>query len=51
MGKQKLTDEQKEELFETWKTTAEYAAITGFQEMRDKITPIELSTVDVSCEM
>ena len=50
----KLTDEKKQEMYETWKGTNEYAAIERYIEQRAKILEIErleLSVKDVSYDM
>lgn len=51
MGKAKLTDEQKEEMFNNWQNGPEYAAIKRYVDKRSTIKPIEYGTVDVSEEM
>ena len=50
----KLTDEKKQEMYEAWKGTNEYAAIEKYIEQRAKILEIErleLSVKDVSYDM
>ena len=51
MPKKKLTDDEKEELFQTWQGTQEYAAIKGFQDKRGTIKVIEYGSVDISDDM
>jgi hypothetical protein len=48
MGKQKLSDEQKEEMFQNWQAGNEYTAIKAFVDKRLTIKPIEYGTVDIS---
>jgi hypothetical protein len=52
----KLTDEQKQEQFENWKNTTEWAAIDNFQKERQKIEEVrkgglQLSDIDISLDM
>ena len=43
----KLTDEKKQEMYDTWKGSAQYAAIEKFMAKRGEIDRIELSVLDV----
>ena len=51
MPKAKLTDDQKDELFQTWQAGPEYAAIKNFIDKRGTIPVIELGSVDTCCAM
>ena len=51
MPKAKLTDEQKEEMFNNWQNGPEYASIKKFIEKRPTVKPVEYGTVDVCEEM
>jgi hypothetical protein len=46
--KGKLTDEKKQEMFDAWKGSAEYAAIERFIQKRSEIPRLELSVTDIS---
>ena len=53
--KGKLTDEKKQEMFETWKASAEYGAIERFIGRRGELTAnhgrLELSHTDIPFDM
>lgn len=49
MGRQRLTEEEKEQNFNNWKATPEYKAIEEFMAERDKIPNkvLEVACVDL----
>ena len=48
MPPKKLTDEEKEEQFEKWKSSDEYEGINKYVGERGKVKPIDLAVMDVS---
>ena len=53
MPKAKLTDEEKENNFNTWKQTPEFESLMKLQDLRnkEKMPFIELATTDISFDM
>ncbi len=49
MSKKKLTDEEKQKLFETWQEGSEWKAIEAFSNKRGSVKFFEMSTKDI-CE-
>ena len=46
--KAKLTDDKKQEMYDAWKGSSQFAAIERFMEERSKIERLELTVTDIS---